>query len=393
MLITKGKTEITPLEAGYDEKRLDVLHRHFERLISGNKIMCASYCASRKGKVFAAGAIGPLRYDDPEKPLLPDAVNRIASITKLTATVAVMKLIEDGFFRLDTPVKELLPEFDFGDFWKINVYHLLTHTSGMIPDQGYDDLPERDYWACIDEYIQSYDPKKDGDFRWLSAALKAGVRRAPDAEWQYCSFGFAVLGEIISRVSGVHANKYIEDEILKPLGMRDSVFDLTPALAARSIAANERQKKYLDAVAAGQAGEDKSSEYWDKIPSTGGGLFSTLYDLVKFGNLCLNMGTLGGERILGRKIFEKITTRALFGKPNFAWNVNDPDRAYGIGFDMKNGEYIYSPGSFFHEGAGACALFIDPKEEMVAAYFVPEANGWNAESVYNTQIILWSGLI
>ncbi|MFT3951911.1 MAG: serine hydrolase domain-containing protein [Oscillospiraceae bacterium] len=398
MNMIKGNTEVTPAEAGYDESRLAALHKHFGRLMDRRKIQGASYCLARDGKVFASGAVGRRHYADATDPMLPDTVVRVASVTKLFTAVAVMKLIEDGHFRLDTPVKELLPEFDQGDFWRITVKHLLTHTSGMLPDAGYPDVGgDYLYWDAVGRYIDGYDPEKDGAFNWIHAALQAGVRRMPDEEWMYCSFGFKILGEIITRVSGRDVKAYIEEEIFRPLGMNDSTFTLTPALAKRMVVKSAENEAYLKRVIDGTNQPDNEKNGWKSVPSTDNGVYSTTADLIKFGTMCLGMGRSGDVRILGRKLFEKMTTCALHGVPNFAWGVNDPDRSFGIGFDMKrNAEYYYSEGSFFHEGAGACALIMDPKERMAAAYFVPfddVPDGWCPEAVYNTQIVIWSGLV
>lgn len=393
MLYTNGKTDITPREAGYDPSRIDALHRHFERLMAEKKIQCAAYCLSRNGKVFSSGGMGPVRYNDPETPMRSDTPFEIASITKAFTTVTVMKLVENGLLRLDTPVRDILPEFNLRDFCEITIYHLLTHTSGMLPDEGSLLMENNDYWKTVEAYISRYNPETDGSFNWIRAALQAGIRRKLGEEWQYCSFGYAILGEIITRLSGMNVHQYMEDEIFTPLGMSDTTFYPTPALARRALVKDSDAEKELHDIIADTAPTDPTEKYYRLIPLTSGGLYSTAADLVKFGDMCLNMGRSGDIRILGRKIFERITTRTIFGIPNYGWGVNDPDRAYGIGLDMKsNAEYIYSPGSFFHEGAGGCTLIMDPQEGLTAAYMLP-FHKFSSEALYNTQIIIWSGLI
>jgi len=66
-----------------------------------------------------------------------------------------------------------------------------------------------------------------------------------------------------------------------------------------------------------------------------------------------------------------------------------------VGFDMKMTPGLtYSPGTFFHEGAGACNLTIDPKEELVAAWIVPfKNNEWYPCQLFNVTNIIWSGLL
>ena len=132
-------------------------------------------------------------------------------------------LVEDGFIRLNTPVGEILPQFAEKPFDKITLWHLLTHTSGLYPDGGcFPEAAPKDAWELIDLAAEKWDGKSD--FDWISTGISAGLRRPTGTEWQYCSFGFALLGEIIARVSGKHAHDYIEEKILRPLKMTDSSF-------------------------------------------------------------------------------------------------------------------------------------------------------------------------
>ncbi|MDR2965449.1 MAG: hypothetical protein LBU88_06710, partial [Treponema sp.] len=129
------------------------------------------------------------------------------------------------------------------------------------------------------------------------------------------------------------------------------------------------------------------------IPGTGGALNGTPYDLIRFGNMVLYGGTFDGVRVLGRKAVEKMTTIAV-DYPNYCWGSNEKQRFYGVGFDMRNGPaFTFSQGTYMHEGAGACSLYIDPKEELVAAWIVPFAKeGWWSRALFNVQNIIWSGI-
>jgi len=104
-------------------------------------------------------------------------------------------------------------------------------------------------------------------------------------------------------------------------------------------------------------------------------------------------GTLNGARILGRKAVERMTT-IVSSLPNYTWKANEKERYYGIGFDMRNGPaFTTSQGTYMHEGSGACSLYIDPKEELVAAWLVPFAKeGWFSRALWNVHNIIWSGL-
>ncbi len=396
MLHTPGVTDCSPAEAGYDTSRIEVLNAHFQTLIDQKKIQAASYCVSRYGKIFMHGALGPLSFrEDRADPLLPTTVHNIASITKAVTSVAVAKLVEDGILRFDIPVGAILEPFNVDPFNKIDIYSLLTHTSGLFPDCAGSLIPyHKSYWQLIGEYFEKYNPE-DGEPDWITAALSGGVSKKLGEEWQYCSFGFCILGEIIKKVTGVTAEQYIEEQILKPLGMKDTVWELTPELARRAIIRNERHEKRLNDLINGNQPEFSQLEkLWDTVSSTGGGLASTPADLIRFANMLLGMGTLGDTRIIGRKAVEKITTRTLYGVPDYCWGNDVKDRSYGIGLDMRRGPaFLYSPTSYFHEGAGACCMAIDPTEQLAAVWFVPfTEDNWYAEALFNVTNIIWSGL-
>jgi len=397
MLYTQGKTDCKPSEVGYNEQRLDVLNKHFQRIIDDGEIQCATYCISRKGKIFAHGAIGKKSFrKEDDTPVQPDSVRWIASMTKTFTAVSIMKLVEDGVTRLDVPVGEILPQFNTPPFNKVTLFQLLTHTSGMHADHGcFENKYQINYWGIIDAAYRLR-KKKDGEFDWIAAALGtigSGFRAKPDTEWAYCSFGFVILGAVIEKLTGINAHKYIEDHICKPLGMKDTSFDLTPDRAKRFIVTNEEMEKDMNAIINGTF---ESQWIADKlnIPRTGGGLDSTVYDMIRYANMTLGGGTLDNVRILGRKAMEKMTTIAV-NKPNYTWNNNELERFYGIGFDMRNGPaFTYSHNTYNHEGSGACAMYIDPKEELAAVWFVPFAKeGWFHRSLFNVINVIWSGVL
>jgi CubicO group peptidase (beta-lactamase class C family) len=392
MIYTPGNTDCRPEDVGYDSSRIPLLHAHFERMIAQKKIIGATYCAARHGKIFMHGAVGPFSYKDGEtRPYKPTDLQYIASITKTFNTIAFMKLVEDGLVRLDTPVGDILPPFKEKPFDGINAYHILTHTSGMYPDGGcFENKHHMGQWGHIERYIKNYKPE-DGEFDWLSAALACHPRKGIGEEWQYCSFGFTVIAAMIEKITGKPCHEYITDEIFKPLGMNDSCFDatLTPEMAANHFIHGEETEKYLERIIKGE--KPSEEDWWDKIP--GGGIISNAGDLIKYGMMLLNKGSANGNRIIGRKALEKITARALYDVPDFCWGADTRDRVYGIGFDMRQGPaFTYSQGTFMHEGAGACGLVMDPQEEMAAAWFVPFINGWHHEGQFNTMNIIWSGL-
>lgn len=383
--MVRFETPFLPSDVGYNADRLNVLDKHFQKMMDANELQGANYCLSRDGKVFANNAMGKFCFrEDDDRQCQPDTIQRIASITKLFCATAIFKLVEDGVIRLNQTVGEFIEAFNTPPFNKINLAHLLTHTSGLQADPGtYENKYFKSPWDFIEHMKET---------NWIEAALSSGMRKEPGEEWAYCSFGYAILGEVVSRASGVFVHDYILENIIKPCEMQDTGFEPTLEQAKRHAVRDERAEKRINNLL---QGIQEEHGVWATIPSTGGGIFSTALDLCKFGTMLLNKGTYNGKRILGRKAVEKMTEFYLTDSVrDYCWNAGGVLRQYGLGPDMRcNLGSLYTKGTFFHEGAGACCLIIDPFEKLVAAWFAPWVNDkWCAHGLYNAAAVMWSGL-
>lgn len=297
-------------DAGYNGQTIALLNEHFIKLIEQNKIHCASYLLSKDGKVLAEGAFGPLRYDS-ERLYDLHSIRRIASITKLFTAVAIFQLIEQGKIHLKQGVSEWIEEFKHPMFEKINIMHLLTHTSGINADPFYFLEP---YPAGWNNLLFAFQPETDGteNFEehekieqqrksaWIRAVLAGKPLSKPGEQWNYSTAAYNILGEIVTRVSGIPYEQYVIDHIAKPLGLTKTFFTVPEELHSEVCIINEDDQKRLDY---------KPGPY--DSPRAGGGLYSSLYDLFQFGQMLLNNGTLDGVQILSRKSIEKMTVNIL----------------------------------------------------------------------------------
>lgn len=147
--------------------------------------------------------------------VMEDTRFRIASMTKGFTAMAILKLRDAGKLRLDDPAAKYIPElaklqYPTKDSPVITVRHLLTHSEGF---------PEDNPWG--DRQLAQANET-------MSAWMRAGIpfSTAPGTAYEYSNYGFAILGQIIERVSGVPYKTYVTDNILKPLGMTSSTFDV-----------------------------------------------------------------------------------------------------------------------------------------------------------------------
>lgn len=387
VMVTSNIETISCLEAGYSERSIQFLNNHFEALIHKQQIQGAIYLLAKEGKVFAQGAFGHLRYDDEKQKLNLDSIRGIASITKLFTATAIFQLVEKGLIHLNQPVATIIKEFDNALYNTISIKHLLSHTSGIIPDSGYYLEP---YPVYIGEYRAFYEPEDKSNLTdeqrvdinksWIKTIVAKRPICKPGEQWNYSSHGYRLLGEIISRVSGVHYNDYITDHIIKPLQLHRTFLSVPTELHDEVCAVNKWDLEFL------------SREYNEYEPArAGGGIYSIANDLFRFAQMLVNYGELDGVRILSRKSVEKMQLNILGeGLPAFSWGEKNPNKKFGLGAEPMKSIYFDS-NVFGHEGSGRCKLMIDPQKKAVMLFFVPSNVDWCPESIIGTENIIGAG--
>ncbi|UNK18941.1 beta-lactamase family protein [Paenibacillus sp. N3/727] len=371
--VLEGPLSAAPEEVHMDSRQLNKLDQHFQGLMSQKKIQAASYLVAHEGKIAAWRSMGTLHGTTGQGELQPDSLRKLSSITKAFTSVSIVKLIEDGKLYIDQPVATILDEFNNPMHQGITLFHLLTHTSGIMPVTGYYNEPyPREWWGA------------GGTEDWIVKVLQGPVVCEPGEAYNYSTVGFALLGEIISRISGQRYEDYVIEHILQPLGMSRTFFDVPSQLHPEVCTVDERDVTKL------------TEQYGDSIqpPRSDSGLYSSLYDLWRFGQMLLDGGTFEGQRILGRKSVELLTRRHLFNVPAYHWGGKIKDKGHALGLDLAIDHLSFeSPGTFQLEGAGRSGLFVDPVEKLVVVLFVPSIYSWIPESILGTKQIIWSSLM
>jgi CubicO group peptidase (beta-lactamase class C family) len=372
-VIHTGETHCSPEEAGFNPAKLDQLDDFLADLIGRQKLQCANYLLSRNGKIFAVKSMGKLTYHENSQDFMPDSIRYIASITKSITALAVMKLVEDGKIHLGQLVKTIIEEFDTPVHGNIQIFHLLTHTSGLKAIPGYFNEPYPDE--------DEGDDIKPGE-NWIKKALEGPLQAEIGTAWIYSNWNYIILGEIINRVSGMEYQDYISANIFKPLGMDSTFYAIPQECRDRYCVIHELEEQYIF-----------QNESLDPFPrSAAGGISSNLYDLWKVGQMILNRGSFNGVQVLGRKTVEIMTRNQLTNTPAHFWGSKIKVMEYGLGwyFDYRD---LVTPGTVSNEGYGRSALFIDPVEQFVAVYFVPSTIHWFAEQIISPRAFMWSGLL
>jgi CubicO group peptidase (beta-lactamase class C family) len=169
------------------------------------------------------------------QPVTGDTVFRIASMTKSFTAMAILKLREQGKLSLDDLAEQYVPElkgltYPTTDSPRITVRHLLSHAEGF---------PEDNPWG--DQQLSATEDQ-------FSAMLRGGIpfSNPPGVAYEYSNYGFAILGRIVTRVSGVPYRTYVANEVLRPLGMTSTTLeprDVPPARLAHGYRWEDEQWK------------------------------------------------------------------------------------------------------------------------------------------------------
>jgi CubicO group peptidase (beta-lactamase class C family) len=196
------------LSAAYPE--VDRVMREF---VARENVPGAAWGIVIDGELAHIGTVG-LRDVEGGQPVRGDSVFRIASMTKSFTAMAVLKLRDQGKLSLDDPVERHVPELRglrplSADAPPITLRHLLTMSAGF---------PEDNPWG--DQQLGISEEE-------FSRLMRSGIpfSNPPGVAYEYSNYAYAILGRVIADVSGVPYTRYVEREILRPLGMASTTLE------------------------------------------------------------------------------------------------------------------------------------------------------------------------
>ncbi|NIM57961.1 MAG: serine hydrolase [Candidatus Aminicenantes bacterium] len=240
----------------------------------------------------------------------PSTIYSICSISKLFTSVAIMKLRDDGKLRLEDLVADHLPWFNlqqqFPGTGPITIRSVLTHSSGLPRESDYP------YWSPPGFPFPSAKQVK----------AKLGSQKtlySPSTYFQYSNLGISLLGEIVAEVSGMSFDKYIEDNILKPLRLADTRTKLPESLWRGKLATGHSSKKR-------DGSRRKLPLFQAKGIAAAAGFSSTVEDLARFASWQFRLLEKGGEEII-----KASTLREMH---RVHWMDPDWKTTWGLGFSV-----------------------------------------------------------
>lgn len=381
----------SPGNVGLSGKRLERLDAMLQEKAERKEVAGGVALIVRAGKAGYLNAFGMADIED-GKPMQPDSLFRIASMTKAITSLGVLMLHEEGKFLLTDPVSKYIPEFKNPQVLvpnpegsaepyklipakrEITIRDLLTHTSGLAYTfSGMKYVPD----LYIKENLGIGIHVCEGTVGEMVKKLaKLPLAAQPGEEFIY-GLNIDVLGYLIEVTSGMPLDKFFHERIFKPLGMSDTAFFIDDDQVSRLASVYEPTPdgglKKLPNENIRQGNLVYSAHYPYSGPksffSGGGGLISTAEDYAKFLQMTLNGGQLNGNRIVSRKTVELMTTGHVYGLKN-PYDAFSPGSNFGYGFavmedsgpyGLLGSEGMYEWGGFFNT-----MYWVDSKEELVA---------------------------
>jgi len=371
-----------PESVGLSSERLERISKTVQKDIDDKRIAGGVTLVMRHGQVAFFKAQG-MQDREAGKPMRPDTIFRICSMSKPITTTAVMILYEEGRFLLEDPISKYLPEFknpkvlvkpaNGGEAYtipatrEITIRDLLRHTSGLTY-QWNADLGSYYKEANVASGLLPYDGTIAESVERLA---KQPLLFNPGERWEY-GLSVDVLGRLVEVVSGKPFDEFLRTRIFEPLGMKDTYFfppdtKLDRLATAYTYYPDKGLNRFPDTpINEGTFSYTADYPYRGvkKLFSGGAGLNSTAADYARFCQMLLEGGKLGNTRILSRKSVELMTHDQL-GKIS-------SDQAFGLGFGIAGVKTplaeLGTPGEYNWGGFFYTAFSVDPKEEMIVIF-------------------------
>jgi len=368
--------------ARIDKARIDAT---LAGLVDSGQVPGVSALVWQDGKEAYHGAFG-LADREANRPMARDTLVQIFSMTKPVTGVALMRLYEQGRFRLDDPVAKYLPEFAGTRVYAgtdvhgqplleaphrpITIRDLMRHTAGFVG--GGDDT------GPVGALYRQADPDS------LDHTLAEEVRRLatvpllyqPGTRWLY-SPAVEVQARLVEVLSGQPFDAYLQQHVFAPLKMKDTRYVVREADRGRLAALYRRSDdgamtRIPDVEALKINGRDTA------LKPGSWGLTSTLDDYMRFARMLLGGGQLDGVRILQPATVRLMASDAMpagIAIQDRSWLPGKGQVGFGIDFAVRTAppasaaEASGEVGEFFWDGAANTLFWVDPVNDIAAVLF------------------------
>ena len=371
---------------GMSAERLARLSAGMKELVDNGRLAGVVTMVSRHGKVVEFDATGK-RDIAANAPMQKDSIFRIYSMSKPITGVAMMMLFEERKWQLSDPVAKYIPEFanlkvygtDAAGIMVLNdqthpmtMRELMSHTAGFT--YGYFSNTPVDKLQREADVLNVNNTLEE----MIARVAKLPLNAQPGSEWHY-SISVDIQGYIVQKLSGMQFEEFLEKRIFKPLHMVDTGFYVPAEKLKRFAQFYDYDKDGHLQIAQNPINHDFSAK--PAFPSGGGGLVSTANDYMRFCQMLLNGGQLGGVRLLAPRTVELMRTNVL--APTMPILV--PGAGFGLDFavytDAVAAGGYYGKGTYWWGGAAGTWFWIDPTDDLIVIGMIQQIAGTGAAAV------------
>jgi len=312
------------------------MNNHFHQLVDAKQVAGIQTAVMRNGKLIHFDSYGYANIDE-KKSLDERSIFRIFSMTKPIVSVALMKLYEEGKFKLEDPIHKYLPEFKQMYVYTdsaltlakkpIKVIDLLRHTSGFSYGRSRHPRLNRMY---AEANLSAAKTNKE----YVQKLSKLPLQFEPNTDWQY-GLSTNICGYLVEVLSGNSLDEYLKKHIFRPLGMKDTHFQLPKNKIKRfTVGYGWRAESGLWVV---ETQNDNKYVRNVTLFNGGGGLVSTTIDYLKFCQMILNKGIFNGKRVLNETTIDLMLRDHLQGARSAQERLRLPsdEAGFGLGFVIK----------------------------------------------------------
>lgn len=385
-----------PEDVGLSSVALAGIAPALQAWVDSGKAAGAIAVVARHGKLAYIATAGAMDAEH-GRPMSPDAVFRIFSMTKPIVTTAVMQLYEQGKLGLDDPVSKYIPAFAQARVYvgggaahpslrnparPVTIAHLLTHTAGLT------------YGLFGATPVDSiYMGANLAHPEWTVAQLSDTLAHLPlvfdpGSKWNY-SYATDILGRVVEVVSRTTLDRYLDSALFRPLGMKHTAFHATAAMEPYVATLYTRGMDGKLQPGAPLLGPEYTSQ--GKLLSGGGGLLSTIADYLRFAQMLLNGGRLEGHTVLKPEtvalMMQNHLPPELVPIPAFnGWPPGQNGFGYGGAVQMESAAPAPgSAGTFRWAGYASTFFLIDRKVDLISmlwTQFLPATDLQGGDSWY-----------
>jgi CubicO group peptidase (beta-lactamase class C family) len=363
--------------------QIETFQPHFEAELTRHGVVGGGFAfvhgAAPATELFLGSA-----HNDVKQPIDAETAYNWASITKTMTAIAILQLRDRGLLSLDDPAVKYVPELRqvhdaYGSIDAITIRQLLTHSAGFRNPTW--------PWDCDDAANCDWQPFEPTHWAQVAAMLPyTHIAFAPGSRWSYSNLGYVFLGQIIERLSGDDFEVYITKNILMPLDMHSSYFDVSPYFLASHVSGS-----YLRA---GTKLTPQPFNFDTGVTTSNSGLKAPIADMEKYARFLIgDAANARYDYVLKRSSLEEMWTGVLpavepgQASTPYTSGPHGSQPRMGLGFfivEVNGHRYVYHDGD---QGGFSSELMIDPADRSASILAVnttdtgaPEAPGLHPQS-------------